>query len=243
MRFLLFTLYGPLAAHGEVAVGERRMGWDRPARSAILGMIGAALGVDRTNEDGHRALDEGLWYAVRTDSDTRPFTDYHTTQVPGTRRNRTFSARREELQAEDCSTILSTREWRSDALYTVALWPKPSNTADLDAIAGALSRPHFVLYVGRKAGPLGWPLNPRIVEAATLVDALQADPARSDETQNRWLKRRSQSSLAFDAEAETYGAPRADRIVVRRDRLVSRARWQFAERREGIVERLLEAAR
>ena len=44
MGFLLFTLYAPMASFGEVAVGERRMSWSRPGRSAILGMVAARLG-------------------------------------------------------------------------------------------------------------------------------------------------------------------------------------------------------
>lgn len=239
MRFLLFTLYGPIAAHGEVAVGERRMGWDRPARSAVLGLVAAALGVEREDEAAHRKLDGELWYAVRTDSVARAWTDYHTTQVPGARRNRTFATRRDELAVEDLNTILSTREWRSDALYTVILWPKPEGGADIEAIAAALAQPYFVLYAGRKAGPLGWPPAPRIVEAKTLLDALAGDPWRNDAIRDRWLPYPSDAaSLAFDAEARAFGAPQPDRIVVRRDRPVSRTRWQFAERQEGILDRL-----
>ena len=57
--FLLFTLYAPLAALGEVAVGERRVSAARPARSAILGLLAAALGIERRDEAAHAALQEG----------------------------------------------------------------------------------------------------------------------------------------------------------------------------------------
>ena len=50
MRFLLFTLYAPMGSFGEIAVGERRMSWARPGRSAILGLVAAAQGVDRADE-------------------------------------------------------------------------------------------------------------------------------------------------------------------------------------------------
>ena len=42
--FLTFALAAPLAAMGEIAVGERRGSWDRPGRSAVLGLIAAVLG-------------------------------------------------------------------------------------------------------------------------------------------------------------------------------------------------------
>jgi CRISPR system Cascade subunit CasD len=238
MQFLLFTLYAPFSAHGEVAVGEHRMMWDRPGRSAILGLVAAALGIDRSDEDKHARLDAGLWYAVQTDAGGQPFTDYQTTQVPSKRRKQSFSTRRQELGADDLNTILSVREWRSDALYTIALWPRHDDV-ELEAILSALVKPVFTLYLGRKAGPLGWPLQPRIVPADDLLQALENDPMKMDVELNTWLgslKAAGGQSLAFDAEAQGYGAPKPQRIVVRRDQLASRARWQFVERREGILD-------
>ena len=238
MRFLLFTHYAPMTAHGEVAVGERRMGWDRPSRSAIIGLVAAAMGIDRADDKKHQELDAGVWYAVRTDAGGRPFTDYHTTQVPGTQRKRRFATRREELAAENLNTILSVREWRADALYTVALWRRDEGKADLDAIVAALERPFYTLYGGRKAGPLGWPPSPRLVEAATLVEALRADPMSKNELLGGLLgilrAEKDNQPLAFDADAVNLGVPQSYQIVVRRDRIVSRRTWQFAERREGM---------
>jgi len=57
--FLLASLYAPMASWGEITVGERRTSWDRPSRSAILGLVAAALGIEREDQDGHDALDGG----------------------------------------------------------------------------------------------------------------------------------------------------------------------------------------
>ena len=86
MRFLLFTLYAPMGSFGEIAVGERRMSWARPGRSAILGLVAAAQGVERTDETAHQRLEAGLYYAVRTDAPGRPLLDYHTAQTPKARK-------------------------------------------------------------------------------------------------------------------------------------------------------------
>ena len=43
-RYVVFRLAAPLASFGEVAVGERRPTADRPTRSAVIGLLGAALG-------------------------------------------------------------------------------------------------------------------------------------------------------------------------------------------------------
>ena len=63
---LLFQLYGPLASWGEIAVGEQRPSRDRPTKSAIMGLLAAALGVERDQEDIHLAMAQayGLGLAV-----------------------------------------------------------------------------------------------------------------------------------------------------------------------------------
>ena len=142
-----------MASFGEIAVGERRMSWARPGRSAILGLVAAAKGIERSDEVAHRRLESGLHYAVRTEASGIPLTDYHTAQTPRARKGRNFATRREELESEDLNTVLSTREWRVDASFTVALWPRHGAALDIEEIAGALRRPFFVIYMGRKSAP------------------------------------------------------------------------------------------
>nr|WP_284509571.1 CRISPR-associated protein Cas5 [Salinivibrio costicola] len=45
--YLVFRLYGPLASWGEPAVGGDRPTSAYPSRSAVLGLLGAALGIKR----------------------------------------------------------------------------------------------------------------------------------------------------------------------------------------------------
>lgn len=236
MRFLLFTLYAPMGSFGEVAVGERRMSWARPGRSAILGLVAAAQGLKRTDETAHQRLETGLHYAVRMDAPGRPFIDYHTAQTPRARRGRVFSTRSEELRSADLNTVLSSREWRADACFTVALWPRPDHTVDLDGIAGVLRKPRFVLYLGRKSAPLGLPLNPEIVEAETFMKAFDArhGTAEEDSILHRIrIEGVAHGEIAFDHDAP--GAPAETRVERRRDSVASRARWQFTERLERVV--------
>ena len=247
MRFLLFTLYAPMCSLGEIAVGERRMGWARPGRSAVFGLAAAALGIERGADEAHRALEEGLHYAVRTDAPGRPFIDYHTAQTPAARRGRSFETRREELDAGRIGTVLSSREWRSDACFTVVLWGRSGGDVDLDEIAAALRRPHFALYLGRKSAPLGLPLDPELVEAANFMDALAlrrpAVVAEADGESPGAVEAWTLSMLgrdlaagrevAFDADAP--GAPENGLLERRRDGVGSRARWQFVDRSERVV--------
>ena len=238
MRFLLLTLYAPMGSFGEIAVGERRMSWARPGRSAVLGLVAAASGIERTDEDAHRNLEAGLYYAVRTDAPGRPFIDYHTAQTPKARKGRTFATRRGELESGDLHTVLSSREWRSDACFTVSLWPRVKDAVDLDEMADALRRPCFTLYLGRKSAPLGLPLNPAVIEADTFMDAFDKRQPNAEEKEVlKYLRGRDTAptmTIAFDHDAPGAGAD--TRIERRRDAIASRTRWQFTDRLEGVMD-------
>lgn len=236
MRFLLFTLYAPMGSFGEIAVGERRMSWARPGRSAVLGLLAAAQGIERTDEAANRKLEASLYYAVRTDAPGRPFIDYHTAQTPKDRKGRTFATRRQELESDDLNTVLSSREWRTDAYFTIALWPRLGEAADLNEIASALQRPRFVLYAGRKSAPLGLPLNPEIIEAGTFEAAFHARQPNEEERrilQSLRIDGVASGEIAFDHDAP--GAQADVRIERRRDAILNRSRWQFTDRLEAVV--------
>ena len=233
--FLAFTLHAPLAAFGGVAVGERRSTWDRPGRSAVLGMIAAALGIDRIDEVAHQALHSGYGLAVRTDATGRLLADYHTAQVPPAQRGRRHPTRAHELAAPGLSTILTRREYRTDALHTVALWERELAPHSLMALQAALLRPAYVLYVGRKGCPLGLPLGPMLIEADGPETALQvrASAATVPEQELRRSLHAITGAVAMDAAAAD--PTRVLRVEQKRDALASRARWQFGLRAEAVL--------
>ena len=238
MRFLTFTLYAPMCSCGEIAVGERRMSWSRPGRSAVLGLVAAAKGVFRSDSAGQDRLESGLYYAVCTDVPGRPFVDYHTTQCGQQNRGQVFRNRREELGASSkVHTVLSVREWRADALYRVVLWLRPRSAVDLCGLRDALLSPAFVLYLGRKSAPLGLPLDPQIVEADDFVGALAARKTNPEESAllDR-LGRDSGALVQLACDADAPGVPDGSRQQRRRDSMISRKRWQFADRLENVWE-------
>jgi CRISPR system Cascade subunit CasD len=240
-ELLLFTIYAPIAAMGEVAVGERRVSAAAPARSALLGLIAAALGTERRDEAAHAALDRGYGVAVRVEAEGALLQDYHTAQVPPAKRGKRWPTRRAELAEPALETILSLREYRTDARYTVAVWSEREPPHPLPALAEALRRPRFTLYFGRKACPLGLPPAPRIVAAATLADAF----ARFDETTPHAERDLRQRLALLSGRGEIHadvGALRwlghglsLRRIGPRRDAIVSRRRWQFGMRDELVA--------
>ena len=237
MRFLTFTLYAPMCSCGEIAVGERRMSWARPGRSAVLGLVAAAKGLLRTDRAGHEELESGLYYAVCTEAPGRPFVDYHTAQSGRTTRGSLFHTRREELETSKLNTVISFREWRTDALFRVALWPRSRSSVDLGDLRDALRSPCFVLYLGRKSAPLGLPVDPQIVDADDILAAFAARTINPEES--GLLERIGRDpggfvQLACDGDAP--GILQGSRQERRRDSVVSRERWQFADRIERVWE-------
>ncbi len=236
--FLLFTVYAPFTSWGEITVGETRSSWDRPSRSAILGLIAAALGIDREDQEGHDALDSGYGFAARVDAPGVPLVDYHTAQsvsASAIKKHRP-ATRAAMLGCAEPETMLSRRSYHQDALATVCLWAHKPAKWSLATIAEALTRPVYVLYAGRKANTLGLPLSPRLVEATTLGQAFEAHiavPTELHELAHRLTRRRGRNTsgeISHDPCEGFESGLHELRREVRRDASAQRSRWQFAER-------------
>src|SRR5690606_19489542 len=217
MQWLIFRLYGPLASWGGVAVGEVRDSDAHPGKSAVLGLVAAALGIRRDEETRLQALNEGYGYAVQVESTGLGITDYHTAQVPSrsTLKGRPHATRKDELAMprHELNTILSSRSYRCDALYRVALWARPEAAQPLSMLASALRRPAFVPYLGRKSCALALPLEPQLVEAVTLSAALDAAAFASDALRDRdrlRARRQDRGSLHWEDDAGIAAGVEAD---------------------------------
>lgn len=238
MDVLLFRLYAPLVSWGDVAVGEYRPSHAYPGRSALLGLIAAALGVDRADERRQRQLDDALAFSVAVYSEGSLLRDYHTAQVPGASdmKKRPHRTRADELAIprRDLNTILSTRDYRQDALCVVGAWLRGhSPDMELKSIAVALQRPQFALYLGRKACPPALPLSPQIVEAENFRAALAK--ARLPEIDERdRLRLPAEPVMVSWEEGADAGWPESF-SVTRKDAPRSRQRWQFADRTEHVA--------
>ena len=169
---LVFVLCAPMGAFGGYAGHERRGSGLVPPRSAILGLLGAALGVERMDTEGQAAL-RRYGVAVRTLTHSVALRDYHTVQtVP--EKIRRPNGRRAAIEAigRGINTTITLRDYRSDVAIAVAVWGEEVSWS-LPRLATALQRPVFVLYLGRKSCPPAAPLDPRIVQAPNPVAALR----------------------------------------------------------------------
>ncbi|WP_089941178.1 type I-E CRISPR-associated protein Cas5/CasD [Candidatus Entotheonella palauensis] len=235
MTFLMFRLYGPLAAWGSIAVGQERPSDAHPSKSALLGLLAAAMGIRRSDTEGQRRLAVAYGFAVRVDASGAFLRDYHTAQVPPERRHVRHRTRRDEVRAEALNTILSNRDYRCDALYTVALWVRDEarRPFTLTALAEGLRQPQFTLYLGRKSCPLALPLQPSLVTSANLETAFREAHFCDDE--DLQALERSKSGLLYweaDPAGLDAGALEPVQTITRRDQPVDRQRWQFSPRRE-----------
>jgi len=225
--FLVFQLYGPMAAWGDIAVGEYRPSFAHPSKSAIVGLLAAALGIRRDEEDRHIKLASSCLFAVRVDSMGLLLRDYHTTQVPSAKRGVIHYTRKSELAGNDQNTILSSRDYRCDAAYTIAISMVEDSLYSVAQLATALQKPVFTLYLGRKSCPLALPIQPHIVQAASLHKALSGieNGALPD------ITTKSPAFIYWEDGLESGVAQ--NQTIVRRDALRSRKRWQFSERKEN----------
>lgn len=169
--FLVFSLYGPMSSWGDVAVGEFRPSSGHPTRSALMGFLAAALGLDRQDQTQHDRLNHSVYFAVCVDQQGVYLRDYQTVQFPSGKAARDQHTRKQELEYPVVGALQTQREYLCDAAYTVCLWSTGQGFA-LEQLADALKQPCWQLFLGRKACPLGAPLRPEILEAKTMKDAL-----------------------------------------------------------------------
>ncbi|OPX92695.1 MAG: CRISPR system Cascade subunit CasD [Syntrophorhabdus sp. PtaB.Bin027] len=264
MDYLLFRLYGPLASWGEIAVGESRHTAPYPGKSAILGLLAAALGIKREEEDRQKALAEGYHFGIKVLSTGSLLRDYHTTQVPDSVGSFSYRTRRDEMVIgkDRLGTLLSSREYRCDALSIVAVRALDKAPYSLRELQGALLKPKLHLYLGRKSCPLAAPLKPLVLPAegfGNALDKYQIGPlyisshlmqkalketesgVLADAPTLAFLSQEDRRWLAIGKESPRYywegeaGDLKAQQVLIRHDQPISRGRWQFTQREENFL--------
>lgn len=187
-RVVLFQLYAPLASWGGEAVGDHRPSHGAPTRSAVLGLVAAALGLDHNDESGHRELQAAYRLAVETWKGGDPLEDYHTIQNPRMTEVRAAAKKGEPVTtrskalgvaAGNVQTVVSLRGYRQDSFHRVVLWPTGDEVEPSpERVVQALLAPRWALHLGRRSCPPALPLDPRVVEGEDLVSIVQANAPR-----------------------------------------------------------------
>ena len=159
MNIIAFDLVTPMvswAVSGSSVVPSMAT----PTWSAIVGMLGAALGIPR-DDDKLVGIAADYALAVRVEALGTKQYDYHTVQSPSAGKVKAARprTRAQELTLgteEDVNTSITRREYLHDARYRmfiVQLAQAPEFSAE--CIVEALRHPVYPLYVGRRSCLVG----------------------------------------------------------------------------------------
>lgn len=159
-HYLILRLDGPMQAWGTHTFEDFRPSNLFPTRSGVLGLLGACLGIDRSDHAGLEQLASSVEFAVRVDrtvlrpKSEKPITkclvklsDYHTI----------LDARKVDGTVNK-NPVESRREYLFDGAFTVAVGNRPNAPVTLTVIAEALLCPRFTPVLGRRSCPLSRPL-------------------------------------------------------------------------------------
>lgn len=177
--FLILKCHGAMQAWGGHTYEDYRPSLIFPTRSAVVGLLGACLGLGREQSDQLKLLNRSFELTVVANPrrvEHRHFdaqrearrvslhklTDYHTV----------LDARRSDGgQREDA--IVSRREYLCDAEFTLALRFKNQVAYQLQQVVEAIRKPKYTPYLGRRSCPLHRPLFEAIVEAESAEQAFK----------------------------------------------------------------------
>ena len=219
-KWLIITLAAPLASFGEEAGNVRRGTADRPTRSALLGLAGAALGIDRADAEGQRALATSFRIATRTLCAGTLVKDFHTYQSLPSAKGRPRTRMEALSHPLDLVTSITHREYRTDVRYQAAYRAVSGGQYSLRDLNAGFEKPAYTLYLGRKSCPLSHPLAPEIIEAQTVTDAFKCHNDAPD------------GLIAVEDRSDLGPIDAPLRTRSRMDEPSDRTSWQFGQRCE-----------
>lgn len=143
MSTLIFKLDAPMQSYGDTSYYRYRTTYSHPTKSAIIGMIAAALGL-RRGDKRIKDLDNSLhmnWTTIKHGSLLVDYQNVHYTVKKSTAIKQVW------------------RYYIQDGSFEIQL---QGERELLEKIKYALTHPYFSLYIGRRSCPLSKPLNPVI---------------------------------------------------------------------------------
>jgi CRISPR system Cascade subunit CasD len=132
---------------GGPTAGDDRPTWDFPSKSGVVGVVGAALGIDRTDVSRMVALHRAFAVGVRVDQRGIRGVDFHTALAVPTAEGKTRK-----------DPVVSRRYYLYDACFAVLLVARDGATVSLEEAQDALRRPRFAPFLGRRGCPPSAPL-------------------------------------------------------------------------------------
>ncbi|MBV9022402.1 MAG: type I-E CRISPR-associated protein Cas5/CasD [Streptomycetaceae bacterium] len=154
MSVLVLPLAGPLQSWGASARFARRGTENAPTKSGVVGLLAAALGLNRDADEQLAEL-AALRFAVRLDQPGTRIRDFQTAHHFDT----------------DEAMPLSERFYLADAVFLAAV---EGGDALIDRLAAALRAPAYLPYLGRRSCPPARPLEPAVHHGGAGVEQVLA---------------------------------------------------------------------
>ncbi len=174
--YLIIKLQGAMQAWGGHTYEDYRPSLIFPTRSAVTGLLGACLGIEREDIQALKALNGCFQLTVRANkrkivqrenSKEKPLvsmqkiTDFHTVQ----------HARKVDGKPRP-EAIVSRREYLCDAEFTLALAFVEDAGYDFGRVKQAIQKPVYTPFLGRRSCPIQRPLYEAVVNAENAQTAL-----------------------------------------------------------------------
>lgn len=170
MKVLTIRLTAPLQSYGGTASFNYRTTALHPSKSAVIGMIAAALGY-RRDDSRIKKLNQ-LRYAVRVDQPGTVMQDFQTVEWKWKNKS---------------GTKLTYRDYLQDAVFMVAVGSDDSDL--MSRISYALKHPRFSLFLGRRSNPVAGVLETDLSDSISPLETLREEPWQA----SLWYQRRNSS--------------------------------------------------
>lgn len=189
MKTLAINLRAPLQSFGNEATFIRRTTGPYPSKSAVIGMLAAALGYHRDDER-IEALNE-LLFAVRIDQPGKILHEFQTVEwKKGTRK-------------------ITYRDYLQDAIFVAAIGSEDDDF--IDQLKMALRHPRFQLYLGRRANVPAGPLKLDSRPNENPIEFLSTMDWQASE----WYQKKQSATISVELIADAVLLPEASNFIVK----------------------------
>lgn len=170
---IALTLDAPMMSFGGPAYDQVDRLYHFPPKSMVVGLLGCALGHDRSESQKLQRLQDTLTYGVREDKRGEVIVDYQTVDLTTPWMEGTWSDGRWTTDVRDTKKDreILRKKYIADAVYTLVL-----DLPEEEAVFDALRQPHWPLYIGRRACGAAH-LEPRLCDYPSIEDALRDLPS------------------------------------------------------------------
>lgn len=181
MDCLILRFDAPLMSFGAVVVDHFNPTWSFPGTSMLTGLLGNALGCDHRDTGFLQTLQDRLLFAARWDAEPEALTEYQTADLGQSHladTGWTTRGQREDRKGGSAATATHQR-WRdhwANGVATLAITLESQAQPTIDMLEAALRAPVRPLFLGRKACLPTGPVLLGRRQAASVKDALAAEP-------------------------------------------------------------------